>query len=104
MYNVAIHAQQVLGATICYVSLSETSDDGITYPTATAVSSSNLLSSADEDPLWIFLQQIRDALSRALADDEPGVWWQVNESAAMDGGWRGAGSPGQPERSEDDRA
>lgn len=103
MYNVSIHAQQILGATICAVSLTETDEQGLTYSLASAMSSSNLLASADEDPLWIFLQQVKDALSRALGD-ETGLWFQHLESAAMDGGWRGAGSPGQPERSEDDRA
>jgi hypothetical protein len=103
MYNMTVHAQQVLGASLCAVSLTETDDQGFTYPIATAMSSSNLLASAEEDPLWVFLQQIRDALSRALGD-ETGLWFQVQESAAMDGGWRGAGNPGQTERSEDDRA
>jgi hypothetical protein len=103
MYNVSMHAQQILGATILAVSLTETNEQGLTYPLATSMSSSNLLSSADEDPLWIFLQQIKDCLSRALGDDE-GLWFQHLESAAMDGGWRGAGNPGQTERSEDDRA
>ena len=101
MYNVAIHGQQILSATLLSVSLSETNDDGITYTVATAMSSSNLLASADEDPLWVFLEQIKDCLSRALGD-QTGLWFQHQESAAMDGGWRGAGSPGQTERSEDD--
>ena len=100
MYNVAMHAQQILGATILSVSLSETAEDGVTYPLATAMSSSNLLASADEDPLWIFLQQIKDCLSRALGD-ETGLWFQHLESDGLDGGWRGAGNPGQPEQSED---
>jgi hypothetical protein len=100
MYNCAMHAQQILGATIVSVSLSETNEQNLTYPLASAMSSSNLLASADEDPLWIFLQQIKDCLSRALGD-ETGLWFQYQESAAMDGGWRGAGNPGQPERSED---
>jgi len=100
MYNISIHVQQVLGAAVASISLTETNEDGVTYTLATAASSSNLLSSADEDPLWIFLQQIQDCMSRALGD-ETGLWFQHSESAAMDGGWRGAGSPGQPERSED---
>lgn len=103
MYNVSMHAQQILGATILAVSLTETNEEGLTYPLATAMSSSNLLASADEDELWIFLQQIRDCLSRSLGDDT-GLWFQYQESAAMDGGWRGAGDPGQTERSEDDHA
>jgi hypothetical protein len=103
MYNVSMHAQQILGATILAVSLTETTDGGITYPLATAMSSSNLLSSADEDELWIFLQQIRDCLSRALGD-ETGLWFQLNESAEVDGGWRGAGSSGSSSDSENDHA
>jgi len=101
MYNITVHAQQILGASLCAVSLTETSDEGFTYPLATAMSSSNLLASADEDPLWLFLEQVKDCLSRALGSDS-GLWSQVSESAAMDGGWGGAGSPGQPERSEDE--
>lgn len=103
MYNVAMHAQQILGATILSVSLSETTEQGITYPLATAMSSSNLLASADEDALWIFLQQIRDCLSRALGEDT-GLWFQLNESDEVDGGWGGARPSEQPEQSEDDRA
>ena len=100
MYNMSIHSQQVLGATITAVSLSETDDEGITYTLATSMASSNLLASADEDPLWVFFQQIKDCLSRALGD-ETGLWFQHIESDGVDGGWRGAGNPGQPERSED---
>lgn len=100
MYNLTVHSQQVLGATICAVSLSETNEDGITYTVATAMSSSNLLADVDEDPLYIFLEQIKDCLSRALGS-ETGLWFQHLESDVLDGGWRGAGSPGQPERSED---
>ena len=103
MYTLAIHVNQVLSAAVLSVSLSETSDQGITYPLATSTSSSNLLASADEDPLWIFLQQTREALSMALGD-ETGLWFQIEERDGVDGGWRGAGSPGQPERSEDDDA
>lgn len=104
MYNVAIHAQQVLGATVCYISLSETLDSGITYPLATAVSSSNLLASAEEDPLWIFTQQVAEAVSRALStsQDTPGGLWRFADG--VDGGWGGAGQAGRPERSEDDHA
>lgn len=100
MYNIAIHAQQVLGATLLSVSLSETPEEGITYTVATAMSSSNLLASADEDPLYVFIEQIKDCLSRALGG-ESGIWFQHLESGGLDGGWRGAGSPGQPEQSED---
>lgn len=103
MYNVSMHAQQILGATILAVSLTETNEQGLTYPLATSMSSSNLLASADEDPLWIFLQQIRDCLSRALGD-ETGLWFQYLESDGVDGGWRGAGQTDQPERSEDRNA
>jgi len=103
MYNAAIHCQQVLGSTICSVSLSETTDELSTYTLATAMSSSNLLASADEDELWIFLQQIRDCLSRALGD-ESGLWSQVIETDVLDGGWGGARPSGQPEQSEDDSA
>jgi hypothetical protein len=101
MYNVAMHAQQILGATILSVSLSETNDEGITYPVATAMSSSNLLASADEDPLWIFLQQIKECLSSALGD-ETGLWATVDSSDGVDGGWGGAGQTGPTERSEDE--
>ena len=90
MYNLAMHAQEVLGATVLTVSLSETNDDEMTYTVATAASSSNLLASADEDPLWIFLQQVTDCLSRALGA-ETGLWFQHGESDGIDGGWRGAG-------------
>ena len=103
MYNVAMHAQQILGATILSVSLTETDEEGITYPLASSMSSSNLLASADEDPLWVFLQQIQDCLSRAMGADT-GLWFQYQESGGLDGGWWGAGSSGQTERSEDDRA
>jgi len=95
MYNVAMHAQQILGATILSVSLTETSDDGFTYPLATAMSSSNLLASADEDTLWIFLEQVRDCLSRALGS-ETGLWHQHVESDGLDGGWRGARQQDSP--------
>lgn len=101
MYNISIHCQQVLGATVCYVSLSETPDDGSTSQIATSVSSSNLFHDLDEDPVWIFVQQVSDAVSRALSTEDAGVLWQLAESAGLDGGWRGAGNPGQPERSED---
>ena len=100
MYTLAIHANQVLSATVLSLSLSETDDDGFTYLIATASSSSNLLASAEEDPLWVFLEQVKDALSRAL-DGETGLWFQHQESDGVDGGRRGAGNPGQPERSED---
>lgn len=100
MYNLTIHAQQILGATISAVSLTETNEQNLSYPIATAMSSSNILAGVDEDPLWIFLQQIKDCLSRALGD-ETGLWFQYLESDGVDGGWRGAGNPGQPERSED---
>ena len=103
MYTLTVHCQQVMTSAVCYVSLTETDEDGSTYPLASASSSSNLLASADEDPLWVFLQQIKDSLSRALGDDT-GLWFQIEESDAMDGGWRGAGRTGQTERSEDDRA
>lgn len=103
MYNVSMHAQQILGATILAVSLTETNEEGLTYPLATAMSSSNMLASVDEDPLWIFLQQIKDCLSRSLGDDT-GLWFQYLESDGVDGGRRGAGHPGQTERSEDDHA
>ena len=95
MYNAAIHCQQVLGATIVAVSLTETTEEGITYPVATSMSSSNLLESADEDPLWIFLQQIQDSLSRALGGST-GLWFQHLESDGVDGGWGGAGHPDSP--------
>lgn len=95
MYNLTVHSQQVLGATICAVSLSETNEDGVTYTVATAMSSSNLLSGVDEDPLYIFLEQIKDCLSRALGS-ETGLWFQHIESDGMDGGWRGAGNPDSP--------
>lgn len=101
MYNVSMHAQQVLGATLLSVSLSETLEDGVTYTLATAMSSSNVLGSADEDPLWIFIEQVKDCLSRALSPGDSSLWWQVEESAAMDGGRWGAGNPEQPEQSED---
>lgn len=104
MYNVAIHCNQVLGATVCYVSLSETTDDGISYPLASAVSSSNLLASADEDPLWILIQQVRDCVSRALSTDEPQAIWEYLIRDGVDGGWRGAGQTEGPSDSEDDRA
>lgn len=104
MYNISVHAQQVLGATVAYVSWTETSDEGITYPIATSVSSSNLHSQADEDPAWIFLEQIRDALSRVFQSSGEGLWFQVTESGGIDGGWGGAGQTRRPERSEDDSA
>lgn len=104
MYNVAIHAQQVLGATILSVSLSETKDDGITYPLAVAMSSSNLLESADEDPLWIFIEQVRDAVSRALSTGDERPIWDSLIRDGVDGGWRGAGSSDGSERSEDPHA
>lgn len=104
MYNLTVQAQQVLQATICYISLSETSDDGVTYTIATSVSSSNLFAAADEDPVWVFCEQVRDALSRALSTGDGGVLWQVRESDGLDGGWRGARQTERPERSEDDSA
>ena len=100
MYNAAIHCQQVLGSTLVSVSLSETNDDGMTYPLATAMSSSDLLASSGEDPLWVFIQQIQDALSSALGD-QTGVWRNSIDRDRVDGGWGGAGHPEQPERSED---
>jgi hypothetical protein len=103
MYNAAIHAQQVLGATILSVSISETTDDGITYPLASAMSSTDLLASSDEDPLWVFLEQVRDCLSRALGQGGD-LWRSSIERDRVDGGWGGAGHPEGPERSEDDHA
>jgi hypothetical protein len=103
MYHLNVHAEQVLTATICYVSLCETNDDGVSYTIATAVSSSNLHAQADEDPVWVFCEQVRDALSRALSTGDGGVWWQLRESDGVDGGWGGAGQTRLTERSEDDR-
>ena len=94
MYNITVHCQQVLSATVCYVSLSETTDDGSSYTIATAVASSNLHAHADEDPVWVVCEQVRDALSRALSSDDGGVWWQLQERDAVDGGWGGAGQTG----------
>lgn len=103
MYNVAMHAQQILGATMLSVSLSETNEEMITYPLASAMSSSDLLASSGEDPLWIFIEQVRDCLSRAL-----GPQGELHRSAIerdrVDGGWGGAGQTEQPEQSEDDNA
>ena len=100
MYTMAIHAQQVMTATVVSFSLSETPDDGRTYTLATSASSSNLLAGVDEDPLWIFFEQIKQCLSRVLEDEVP-TWSTPVERDGLDGGWRGAGNPGQPERSED---
>ena len=100
MYNASIHAQQVLGATILAFSLTETTEEGISYPVATAMSSSDLLSSADEDPLWVFLEQIKESLSRVLGDSQ-NIYRQAIEHDRIDGGWGGAGQTGQPEQSED---
>lgn len=104
MYNLTVHAQQVLSATICYVSLSETLDDESTYLLASAVSSSNLHSSSEEDPVWVLCEQVLDALSRALSTDDGGVYWRVHNRDGIDGGWGGAGQTEQAERSEDDHA
>lgn len=103
MYTAAIHVQQVLGASMLSVSLSETTEDGITYPLASAMSSSDLYHASSEDPLWVFIEQVRDCLSRALGP-ENGVWRAAIERDRVDGGWGGAGQQGQPERSEDDHA
>jgi hypothetical protein len=100
MYTAAIHVQQVLGASMLSVSLSETTEEGITYPLASAMSSSDLLHSSDEDPLWIFIEQVRDCLSRALGA-ENGLWRSAIDRDRVDGGWGRAGPTEQPERSED---
>lgn len=104
MYNISMHGQQVLGATIVSVSLSETNDEGITYPLATAMSSSNLLASADEDPLWVFIEQVRDAVSSALSSSGETPIWDYLVRDRLDGGWRGAGKTDGSERSEDPHA
>ncbi|MCZ6914751.1 MAG: hypothetical protein O7C59_10080 [Rickettsia endosymbiont of Ixodes persulcatus] len=101
MYNMAVHAQQVLGSTLVAVSISETNDDGMTYPLATAMSSSDSVASCGEDPLWIFLQQVRDALSIAL-NDEQSIYRQAIKHDRVDGGWGGAGQAEGPEQSEDE--
>lgn len=103
MYNLAMHAQQVLGATIISISISETTDEGITYPLATAMSSSDLLSSSGEDPLWVFIEQVRDCLSRALGQ-QGDLWRKSIDRDRVDGGWGGAGQTEQPEQSEDRNA
>lgn len=95
MYTLAIHCQQVMSATVLSVSLSETSDDGSTYTVATATSSSDLLASADEDPYWIFLQQVSACLSSALGD-QMRPFRTTDFHDRMDGGWGGAGESGQP--------
>lgn len=103
MYTAAIHVQQVLGAAMLSVSLSETTDDGITYQLATALSSSDVYHDSNEDPLWVFIEQVRDCLSRALGS-ENGLWRSAIERDRVDGGWGGAGQEERPERSEDDHA
>lgn len=101
MYTMAIHAQQVLSVTMVSVSLNETDDQGSSYLIATAMASSDLLASADEDPLWIFVEQIQDCLSRVLSSPPTRSSARVRADDGLDGGWRGAGNPGQPEQSED---
>lgn len=96
MYNAAFHCHQVLDVTNVSISLSETTDEGITYPLAAATSSSVILASSGEDPLWIFIQQITDAVSRALGDGS-GLWRSSIDRDRIDGGWRGAGQMSQPE-------
>lgn len=101
MYTMAIHVNQVMGVTVLAVSLTETNDDGSAYLISTAHASSDLLASADEDPLWIFFEQTNDCLSRVLSAGRPGPGAGVRPNDGLDGGWRGAGNQGQPERSED---
>lgn len=103
MYTIAAHAQQVLGATMLSISISETNEDQITYPLASAMSSSDLLHSSGEDPLWVFIEQVRDCLSSALGP-QGSLFRSAIERDRVDGGWGGAGQTGQPEQSEDDRA
>lgn len=103
MYNLAVHAQQVLGATMLSVSISETDEQQFTYPLASSMSSSDLLASSGEDPLWVFIEQVRDCLSRALGSGGD-LWRSAIERDRVDGGWGGAGQMGQPEQSEDDDA
>lgn len=100
MYNAALHAVQVGAGTMLSVSISETDELGNTYHLASTTSSSHLLASADEDPLWIFLQQVRDCLSIAMGDDQR-LYRRSIEHDRIDGGWGGAGQTERPERSED---
>ena len=95
MYNAAIHCQQIMGGTYVSVSLTETDEEFRTYPLASASSSSDVLASSGEDPLWIFIQQVRDALSIALGDST-GVWRSSIDRDRVDGGWGGAGHPDSP--------
>lgn len=104
MYTIAMHATSVMGTTVLSVSVGETTEDGLHTPLARAVSSSNLLASADEDPLWIFCEQVRDAVSRALSTTDERPIWDALVRDGIDGGWRGAGQADGPSVSEDDRA
>ena len=96
MYTMAIHLQQSLTTTICTVSLSETTDDGATEHLASAATHSALFSALDEDPLWVFCEQARDAVVKALSSGENEVWAIARNHDRLDGGWRGARNPDSP--------
>lgn len=94
MYNTSIQAQQTLFGTVVTVSLSETTDDGVTEHLMSQTVVSTEMQGVEEDPLWIHLEQVLDGVVKGLSTPQDRVWPDPDKGDVLDGGWGGAGESG----------